>query len=150
MRDVLTLILAGVNSQAAIVETFAALEEGVYFTNGVTEIVMGEGAVIDHTKVQRESKNAFHITTQQVHQDRASNFSSHSVILGGALGAVDQLEERKVVDRPHLGVGPVVSDHHLGADLDARDARHGASTSSELRKRHTLDGQGSVVNLEEG
>jgi Fe-S cluster assembly protein SufD len=80
-----TLILAGINSQAAIIETFAALEDGVYFTNGVTEIVLGEGAVLDHTKVQRESKNAFHIATQQVHQARASNITSHSIALGGGL-----------------------------------------------------------------
>jgi Fe-S cluster assembly protein SufD len=80
-----TLIVAGANSQAAIVETYAALDEGVYFTNGVTEIVLGENAIIDHSKVQRESKEAFHIATQQVHQDRGSNLTSHSVTLGGGL-----------------------------------------------------------------
>jgi Fe-S cluster assembly protein SufD len=79
------LIVAGVNSQAAIVESFIGLEENVYFTNGVTEIVLNDGAVIDHYKIQRESTAAFHIATSQVHQGRSSNFTSHAITLGGGL-----------------------------------------------------------------
>jgi Fe-S cluster assembly protein SufD len=79
------LIVVGAGSQAVVVETYAGVKEGVYFTNGVTEIVLGENAVLDHSKVQRESKEAFHIATQQVHQERGSNFTSHSVALGGGL-----------------------------------------------------------------
>ena len=46
------------------------------------------------------------------------------------LRAVHQVEQREVVDGPNLRKGPVVTDHHLGAGLDARDARHGDATSS--------------------
>lgn len=79
-----TLILAGVYSQATVIETYAGAG-GVYFTNAVTEIVADEGAVIDHYKLQQESLESFHVTTMQVHQGRSSNFSSHSIALGGAL-----------------------------------------------------------------
>src|SRR5262249_47322082 len=77
--------VAGPGSEATIIESFVGLEEGLYFTNSVTEIVLGEGAAIDHYKVQRESKEAFHIATQQIHQGRASRFTSHSITLGGGL-----------------------------------------------------------------
>jgi Fe-S cluster assembly protein SufD len=78
------LIVAGSGSQAAIVESFIGLE-GVYFTNTVTEIVLGESAVVDHYKVGQEGNEAFHIAAMHVHQDRGSNFTSHSIALGGSL-----------------------------------------------------------------
>src|ERR1035441_5169592 len=53
-----TLILVGANAQCTIVETYKGA--GNYFTNAVTEIVVGDRAVVDHYKVQQESVNAFH------------------------------------------------------------------------------------------
>src|SRR5205823_5979871 len=49
------LILAGAQSRATIVESYVGLEQEVYFTNVVTEVLAGAGAVIDHYKLQRES-----------------------------------------------------------------------------------------------
>jgi Fe-S cluster assembly protein SufD len=78
-----TLILVGPNAQCTIVETY--LGTGAYFTNAVTEIVAGEGAVIDHYKLQQESPEAFHVATMHATLGRSANFSSHSISLGGAL-----------------------------------------------------------------
>jgi Fe-S cluster assembly protein SufD len=80
-----SLILAGVNSQASIVESYIGAKGDVYFTNAVTELVADENAVIDHYKLQRESTEAFHVATMQVHLGRGSNVTSHSIALGGAL-----------------------------------------------------------------
>jgi Fe-S cluster assembly protein SufD len=79
------LVLAGRDCQASIVEAYLGPDGSAYFTNAVTEIVAGENAVIDHYKLQQEGDRAFHIATIQVHQDRSSNFHSHSISLGGAL-----------------------------------------------------------------
>jgi Fe-S cluster assembly protein SufD len=79
------LILAGPGSQATLVETYLGLEEEVYFTNAVTEIIAAESTVIEHCKIQRESPEAFHVGTTQVHQARNSKVTSHFVSLGGAL-----------------------------------------------------------------
>ena len=78
------LIVVGDNSQITIVESYVGLDGGVYFTNAVTEIIAGQNAVIDHCKLQQESEKAFHIATLAVDQDRGSNFTSHSISLGGA------------------------------------------------------------------
>ena len=77
------LIVVGANAQCTIVETYKG--EGRYFTNGVTEIVAGEGAVVDHYKVQLESPSAYHVHTLQANLGRSTNFSSHSISFGGAL-----------------------------------------------------------------
>jgi Fe-S cluster assembly protein SufD len=79
------LIVAGANSQAIVVETYAGLADEVYFTNAVTEVVLGENARLDHYKLQEESARAFHVALTQVHHGRDSRFTSHSVALGAAL-----------------------------------------------------------------
>ncbi|MGH7412517.1 MAG: Fe-S cluster assembly protein SufD [Candidatus Methylomirabilis sp.] len=79
------LIVVGDDSQSVIVESYVGLGNDVYFTNAVTEIVGGKNAVIAHHKLELESQEAFHIATVQAHLDRSSNFSSHSIDLGGAL-----------------------------------------------------------------
>lgn len=79
------LFVAGKNSQATILEHFVSLDEGVYFTNSVTEVVADENSFLDHIKLQEESKNAFHIARMEVDQERASNFHSHSISFGGAI-----------------------------------------------------------------
>jgi Fe-S cluster assembly protein SufD len=80
-----TLIVAGDRSQARVVETYAALRGGAYFTNGVTEVFAGEGSVLDHYKVQQEGLEAFHVATMQVNAQRSATVSSHSFSLGGKL-----------------------------------------------------------------
>ena len=79
------LIIAETNSQATIVESYSGTADAVYFTNAVTEVVASENAVIDHYKVQRESVKAYHVATMQLQLARSTNFSSHSVGLGGLL-----------------------------------------------------------------
>jgi Fe-S cluster assembly protein SufD len=78
-----TLILVGAHAQCTIIETFKG--SGAYFTNAVTEIVAGEGAVVDHYKVQQESSQAYHVATLQASLGRSANFSTHCISLGGAL-----------------------------------------------------------------
>jgi Fe-S cluster assembly protein SufD len=83
MTQARTLVVAGERSQATIIETYAALRSGTYFTNGISEFFAGEHAVLDHYKVQHESLQAFHIASLYVNAQRSANFSSHSFSLGG-------------------------------------------------------------------
>jgi Fe-S cluster assembly protein SufD len=53
------LIQAGADAHLTVVESFVGT--GAYFTNAVTEIAAGQGAVVDHYKVQCESLDAYHI-----------------------------------------------------------------------------------------
>ncbi len=76
-------------SRATVVESYAGLDGEVYFTNAVTEIAVGEGAMLDHYKIQLESERAFHVAMQQGRLGREANFSSQSIALGGALARND-------------------------------------------------------------
>ncbi len=79
------LVIAEAGSQAVIVESWIGTAESLYFTNAVTEVVLGEGSVLDFYKLERESTGAFHVATMEVLQKRDSTFNSHSITLGGAL-----------------------------------------------------------------
>ena len=79
------LVVAEESSQLTLVEQYATLGEGRYLSCPVTEIVAHPNASVDHYKLQRESAEAFHVATFQIHQDRDSNVSSHSISWGGDL-----------------------------------------------------------------
>jgi Fe-S cluster assembly protein SufD len=83
------LFSVGKNSQVKILEHFVSIDHGIYFTNSVSEISAGDNAVVDHLKLQEESKNAFHIHRIEVEQERNSNFTSHSISLGGCISRND-------------------------------------------------------------
>jgi len=80
-----SLIIAGHHSQGTIVEQYIGLGSGRYFTNAVTESVVGDGAVIGYTKLQQESAAALHVGSLYVRQGRDSSFSSNSTAIGGDL-----------------------------------------------------------------
>jgi Fe-S cluster assembly protein SufD len=80
-----TLVIAGANSQAAVVESYAATTAASYFTNAVTEIVAGQGAQIEHYRLQAESEHALHVGAVVARQARDSNVTYHAVSLGGAM-----------------------------------------------------------------
>ena len=79
------LFVAGEHSEARIVETYAGVAPQVYLTNAVSEFVVGDRAVVDHYKVQRESLAGYHVASMQVRTGRESVFSSHALTLGGAI-----------------------------------------------------------------
>ena len=137
-----TLIVVGADAQCTIVEKYAG--GGQYFTNAVTEIVAGDGAVVDHYKVQSEGETAFHVATLQVALGRSANFSTHNISLGGALVRNDigvTLSEGTdaVVNGLYVVNGTQHVDNHTSID---HAKPHG--TSHELYKG-ILDGRASAV-----
>ena len=78
-----TLVVAGANSQACVIESYIGATGETYFTNAVSEIFVGDNAGVDHYKVQQESLDAFHVASLHVHTSRSSRFRSHSFALGG-------------------------------------------------------------------
>jgi Fe-S cluster assembly protein SufD len=137
-----TLIIVGANAQCTIVETYKGA--GQYLTNAVTEIVAGEGAVVDHYKLQQEDLRAYHVATFHVLLGRSANFSTHSISLGGALvrndvGAVLSEGTEATLNGLYIVNGTQHIDNHTSID---HAKPHG--TSHELYKG-ILDGKSSAV-----
>jgi Fe-S cluster assembly protein SufD len=90
------LIVVGRNSSLPIVESFVSLANNSYFTNVVSEFVLGENALVEHDKLQMESAEAYHVSTTHVHQRGTSNFTSNSIAFGGRLVRNDLSASRGV------------------------------------------------------
>jgi Fe-S cluster assembly protein SufD len=78
-------VVAQANSKLTLIEDYRATGEGVYFTNAVTEIVLEENAQVSHTRIERESKAAFHIGKSAIAQGRYSRYTCDAITLGAKL-----------------------------------------------------------------
>jgi Fe-S cluster assembly protein SufD len=136
------LIQAGADAHVTIVESFVG--SGAYFTNAVTEVVAGQGAVLDHYKVQRESPDAYHVAAFAAKLGQSASFRTHSISLGGKLvrndiGAVLSEGAEATVNGLYIVNGTQHVDNHTTID---HAKPHG--TSHELYKG-ILDGESNAV-----
>ncbi|GBE91087.1 Fe-S cluster assembly protein SufD [Nostoc cycadae] len=80
------LVVAETGSQVTLVEEFTKLAaSGTYFTNAVTEVWVGENAAVNHTRVELEGAEAFHIGKTAVNQARYSRYTCNALSLGAKL-----------------------------------------------------------------
>jgi Fe-S cluster assembly protein SufD len=79
------LFVAEAGSQATIVEHHIGLGQGAYFANSATEILVEEGAILRHCKIQDEAAEAFHTATTVARVERSGNFDSFVFSLGSRL-----------------------------------------------------------------
>jgi Fe-S cluster assembly protein SufD len=79
------LVAAEAMSQVILVESYVGLGKASYLMNSVAEVSVGDGARVDHYKLQRESPEAFHVGTTQVTQGRDTIYHSFSYAAGAAL-----------------------------------------------------------------
>ncbi|MEH2088294.1 Fe-S cluster assembly protein SufD [Nostoc sp.] len=86
------LVVAESGSQVTLIEEYtnrrgaeSAEKEGVYFTNAVTEVWVGDNAQVSHTRVEQEGAEAFHIGKTAVTQARDSRYTCHAITLGAKL-----------------------------------------------------------------
>jgi len=79
------LIVAEKNSKATVIESYVSTVDGPYFTNAVTELVLADGAVVEHCKFQDESLSAFHLAAIHAHLGGSSNLIAHSIATGARI-----------------------------------------------------------------
>jgi Fe-S cluster assembly protein SufD len=79
------VFVVGNNGRLSIIEHYYALRNGAYLTNAVTELVAGEGAVVEHDKLQDESLDGYHVSWTHALQHTRSTITSNLVALGGSI-----------------------------------------------------------------
>jgi Fe-S cluster assembly protein SufD len=80
-----TLIVLDPQARATVVESYVSLGDATYFTDGVTELEVSDGAQLTHIRVQRESHRSYHVGLVQARQGRDSRYASFSFATGAAL-----------------------------------------------------------------
>ena len=84
-----SLVVVDRGAQATVVESYVPLKDGLYWTNAVTEVVVGDGARCEYYRLQRDSREAYHVATTHTTQGRDSVLRLHPVTLGAGLARHD-------------------------------------------------------------
>lgn len=79
------LIKAEANSEIDVIEQYAALGEGAYFTNAVVEAHVAENAHVHHYKIQEEGYAAYHVAASYARVARSGSYSNHYFGFGARL-----------------------------------------------------------------
>jgi Fe-S cluster assembly protein SufD len=79
-----TLVVLGEGARASVAETFVG-PDAVYLTNAVTEIVLGEGAELEHVRLQDEGAGAFHVGVVLADQAAKASLVAHAISVGARL-----------------------------------------------------------------
>ncbi|HKO59905.1 MAG TPA: Fe-S cluster assembly protein SufD [Pyrinomonadaceae bacterium] len=139
------LIVAEENSSATIIESYLGAAGAEYFTNAVVEIVLKDGARLEHYKVQREGADAFHVATTVAELGVNASYDTTTINFGGKLSRHDV---RVVMD--HEGAECWVDGLYLVTDNQHTDThsvidhRQPHCTSHQLYKG-ILDGKSRAV-----
>jgi Fe-S cluster assembly protein SufD len=112
------LIVAETGSRARVVESYVACGKDASLTNVVSEIVVEEGANLDHYKIQRGGSGSIHLDT--MHMVAASNatFRSTCVTVAGLLtrNNVSTVLDGEEIDSTLNGLYLVDGEEHIDND----------------------------------
>ena len=139
------LVVAEENSSATLIESYASTKDARYFTNAVVEIVLKDGARLEHYKLQRESLDAFHVATTAADLGRNSSYDATTITFGAQLSrhdinvTMDQEGAECWVDGLYLVANSQHTDTH-----SVIDHRKPHCTSHQLYKG-ILDGKSRAV-----
>ncbi len=95
------LVIAESSSQVTLVEEYTSADKhDAYFTNAVTEIYVGDHAIVNHTRIQWESQLSYHIGKTAVSQGRDSQYTGIAIGLGAVM-ARHNFEVHQVGEQAH-------------------------------------------------
>jgi Fe-S cluster assembly protein SufD len=83
------LFVADENSKATLIESYVSTHDSPYFTNAVVEVVLKDGARLEHYKVQREGAQAFHVATTAADLGASSSYDATTITFGAQLSRHD-------------------------------------------------------------
>jgi Fe-S cluster assembly protein SufD len=113
------LFVVEASSQATILETHASSVNAPYFTNVVTDLVLGQGARLEYCKFQGDSPSAFHLASLRARLGRDASLRAHSFAMGAALSRntihaiLDGEGADCVLNGLYLTRSDQVADHHM-------------------------------------
>ncbi|MBE9212568.1 Fe-S cluster assembly protein SufD [Plectonema cf. radiosum LEGE 06105] len=134
------LVVAKSGSEVTFVEEFINGSTGeedkqVYLNNVVTEIWVDENAGVNHTRIENDSVEAFHIGKTAVTQARNSRYTCNAITLGGKLSRhnLEILQTGEQTETTLNGL-TIISGNQLSDTHSALALNHPYSNSKQLQK----------------
>jgi len=85
VRHPRNLIVVEDGAQVTLVKNHAGLDVGGYLTNAVTDVHVGDGAILRQYTVQAETLDAIHLVSVNVNVGKDATYEAFSLAIGGRL-----------------------------------------------------------------
>ena len=79
------LLIAKPGSKVTVIEDYVTIQEEAYITNAVAEFILADSAHVNHIRVQRDSKDSFHMANCTVSLAQKSQYQSVSIAFGARI-----------------------------------------------------------------
>ncbi|PMB23765.1 Fe-S cluster assembly protein SufD [Fischerella thermalis] len=146
------LVVAESGSQVSLVEEYrnrhdAKNAKDVYLTNAVTEIWIEDNAQVNHTRVEWDSREAFHVGKTAVTQGRYSRYTCNAISLGGRVSR-HNLEILQTGEQTETNLNglTVIGGNQLADTHSAIALNYPYGTSRQLHKTIVGDRAHAVFN----
>jgi Fe-S cluster assembly protein SufD len=141
------LIVAEPGSSVTVVEDYTVIGKGTSFTNAVTQIWVGENASVNHTRLQRESGEAYHVGKSAIAQSRDSRYTCNAISLGAKISR-HNLEILQTGEQTETNLNglTIIADEQLADTHSAVNLTKPYSTTRQLHKCIVGDKAHAVFN----
>jgi len=136
-------VTVGAGAKLTIIEV--AMGRGVYWHNPVTDIVVGEGAVLAHYRLQDEGREAFHLATIRARIAEGGAYESFTAVMGAKLSRAEfhaRMTGPKAM--AHLNAAQLLGGHQHG-DFTSVVAHDAPNCASRQTVKSVLDGHARGV-----
>jgi Fe-S cluster assembly protein SufD len=136
-------VTVGAGAKLTIIEV--AMGRGVYWHNPVTDIVVGEGAVLAHYRLQDEGREAFHLATIRAMIAEGGAYESFTAVMGAKLSRAEfhvRMTGPKAM--AHLNAAQLLGGHQHG-DFTSVVAHDAPNCASRQTVKSVLDGHARGV-----
>ena len=138
----------GVNSNATLIEQFVSTDEDQNVVqNQTTEVVVGDGAKLNHYRLNSEHESSLHFGGVYVDLNRDSQFESYQVLLGGQIKRMDILVNHNVGGSHCEMKGVYLPKHKQHVDIHTYIEHKAANcTTNEVYRGIMADQSKAVFN----
>jgi Fe-S cluster assembly protein SufD len=136
---------ATAGSELVLIEHYGGLGAARNLTNVVTELSLGQGARVQHYRLQEETAAAFHIGGLHARLDRDARLSSHNLHFGAALARLDVGVSLAAPGAEVILNGLYLVDGKRHVDNHTRVDHLAPETRSDEMYRGVVDAKGRAV-----
>ena len=141
------LFVGEMYSKATIIEEHIGLSDNVYLNVPITEFRLFAGAHVHHARIQRDSKQAIHVSRPIAMLDRNAEYHSYTICLGAKLFRNDPRVIQNATEVDFTVDGLVLIDGEQIADTHSiMDHRFAHGNSHQLHKVVVNDNATSIFN----
>ncbi len=150
-----TLVIAETGSSLSFVEYYGTVTEHCsdlqqnhpYFTNAVTEIWLEDNAQINHSRIQRELGDSFHVGKSAITQNQDSRYTCNEVNLGAKVSRHSlQIWQNGTQTESHLNGLTMIENNQVADTHTAVCLNHPYGTTHQLHKCIVDDNAHGVFN----